>query len=201
MKPLIKAGLPGIHIAWNLPLVVRHGPISSQGLQILDLWILQGIHKLWAYLRHGDQMTTITGSLIRASFEQATLEIGINDLLTHSYRRYGRLLTPCHLASLWSFLDQSQELTLYSRCPYVSGHCQGNLLLMEFFSSHPSVSLSDLTAINSCRQWLQALLVMVFLFWTPTGMDQLRFFVIKPLAGPKKPSVPLLLTGESGVNV
>ena len=155
MKPLIKAGLPGIHIARNLPLVVRHGPISSQGLQIPDLWILQGIHKLWAYLRHGDQMT-ITGSLIRASFEQATLEVGINNLLTHSYRRYGRLLTPCHLANLWSFLDQSQ-LTLCSRGPLISGHCQGDLLLMEFFGSHSSVSLSDLTAINSCRQWFQAL--------------------------------------------
>ena len=155
MKPLVQAALPGIHIAKNLPLVVRHGSIDSQGLHVPDIWVLQGIHKIWAYIRHGNQ-STITGSLIRATFEQATLEVGINNLFTKSYSRYGQLITPCHLASLWTFLDCSQ-LHIQSRCPLIPTWCSGDQLLMEFFGNHSSIPNTALRSINLCRQWLQVL--------------------------------------------
>ena len=155
LKPILAAALPSIHIATTLPLVVRHGPLLAQGLAIPDLWVLQGIHKIWAYLRHGDQ-TTITGQLLRASYEQATLEVGINQLLQSNYKRFGHLITKTHLSALWMFLD---HVNLHLRHPQLllPLKCVGDRLIMEYFGAHPEVSRSSLLSINLCRQWLKVL--------------------------------------------
>ena len=86
MATILQAALPELHLPRSFPMTVRHGPVTALGLGIPDLWILQGIHKLWAYLKHGNSVS-ITGKLIRSSYKQATFEIGLPQLLTQSYRR------------------------------------------------------------------------------------------------------------------
>ena len=154
MAPILQAILPTIHIAKTLPRVVCHGPTESLGLDIPDLWYVQGIQKIWAYMRHGDS-SSITGQLLRSSVEQATLEVGLNQLLHHSYRRFGHLLTRSHLASFWHFLDDS-PLTMNIRVAPLLPQCDHDVVFMQQVGSS-ALSRGEVRSVNLCRQWLRVL--------------------------------------------
>ena len=65
MQPILDAGLPALGLNRHMPHIVVYGPKRYQGVGIPDLWMLQGILKLWLAIAHGDA-NTITGCSIRA---------------------------------------------------------------------------------------------------------------------------------------
>ena len=159
---------------------------SSAGPCHTDLWVLQGIHKLWAYFRHGDK-PTITSQLLRASYEQATLEVGINHLFQSNYKRFGHLTTKTHLSALWMFLDYAN---LHLRPPrlLLPLKCVDDCLIMEYFGDHPEVSRPLLLSINLCRQWLRVLTLSDI---TSGDGKSILLFIWRGMPSPCTPPSPL----------
>jgi hypothetical protein len=85
--------LPSLGACRNYPLVYRHAPAALNGLNLLHPYVEQGIAHICLVLIHGN-INTPTGSLLRASLEQAQLEVGIGtSFLSTSFDTYGFLLT------------------------------------------------------------------------------------------------------------
>jgi hypothetical protein len=68
--------LPSLGACRNFPLVYRYAPASLNGLALPHPYVEQGIAHIGLILTHG-AIDTPTGSLLRASLEQAQLEVGI----------------------------------------------------------------------------------------------------------------------------
>jgi hypothetical protein len=91
MKPVLDASLKALGISRSLTRNVVYGPRRYQGLGIPDLWLTQGILKLWIALAHGDA-ETITGSSLCAVLALHTLELGLpGSFLIHNYDTYQHL--------------------------------------------------------------------------------------------------------------
>ena len=93
MQPVLDAGLKALGISRTLNRDVVYGPKRYQGLGIPDLWLTQGILKLWIVIAHGDA-ATITGSSLRAVLALHTLELGLpGSFLLHDYNTSQHLPT------------------------------------------------------------------------------------------------------------
>ena len=66
-SPLLQVGLSRSHIVRSMPRAVVHGPVSSGGLAVPDLFVEQGVAHLTAFLSFGRSSTSITGFLLRNS--------------------------------------------------------------------------------------------------------------------------------------
>jgi hypothetical protein len=92
--------LPSLGTSGNYSLVFCHAPASLNGLALPHPYVEQGISHICLDLTHG-AIDTPTGALLRASLEQAQLEVGIGiAFLSTPFEQYGFLLTYC----LWSGL-------------------------------------------------------------------------------------------------
>jgi hypothetical protein len=95
--------LPSLGVCCNFPLVYRHAPASLNGLALPCPYVEQGIAHISLILTHG-AIDTPTGSLLRASLEQAQLEVGMGtSFLLEPFNTYGFLLTDCLWATIGSF--------------------------------------------------------------------------------------------------
>ena len=93
MKPILDAGLSALGLSRTMNRDVVYGPRQYQEVGIPDLWLLQGILKLWITLAHGDAKT-ITGNSLRAILALHTIELGLPGFfLLHDYDTYGHLAT------------------------------------------------------------------------------------------------------------
>ena len=155
MIPIQDAGLPVLGINCHLPLVVVHGPKQYQGVGIPDLWMLQGILKLWLALQHGDA-STITGHQLRASMELHTIKIRLpGQLLWQDYKLFGQLATTSWLNHLWEFCDD-RNLQLTLTMPQLTLSRNHDAFLMQAFTSQ-GYQKSQLTLLNLCRLFCHAL--------------------------------------------
>jgi hypothetical protein len=85
MQPVLGAGLKALGISRSTNRDVVYGPQRYQGIGIPDLWLTQGILKLWIALAQGDALT-ITGSSLQAVFALHTLELGLpGSFILHNY--------------------------------------------------------------------------------------------------------------------
>jgi hypothetical protein len=97
--------LPSLGACRRYPLVYRHAPASLNGLALPHPYVEQGIAHLCLILTHG-AIDTPTGALLRASLEQAQLEIGIgSSFLLEPFETYGFLLTDCFWKTIWAFIS------------------------------------------------------------------------------------------------
>ena len=104
-KKLYRQILPSLGACRNYPLVYRHAPASLNGLALPHPYVEQGIAHIGLILTHG-AIDTPTGSLLRASLEQAQLEVGIGtSFLSEPFETYGFLLTDCLWATIWAFIS------------------------------------------------------------------------------------------------
>ena len=153
MRTLLNAALPRLHIAMSFPNAVRFGPRAHHGLGIPHLWTTQGIDKLWAIFRHGDD-DTITGHQIRCSLECAMLESGIpHNLLSWSYKDLHQLCAKSWISSLWEFV-QSFQFSLSDNVPEIPLQCDNDrFLIPEFLLT--GLSPKTIQQANLCRLWLR----------------------------------------------
>lgn len=155
MTTLLKAALPKLHIAMAFPKLARFGPRRYHGLGIPHLWTTQGIEKIWAILRHGDDKT-IPGYQLRCSLELHQLELGIpGQLFSYCYKDIGHLATPSWITSLWEFIS-ARGFSLSDPQPKLPIICQNDQFLTDaLIALRPNKT--DLRLANLCRQWLRLL--------------------------------------------
>jgi hypothetical protein len=126
MQPILDAGLAALGISRKMNRDVVYGPRKYQGVDIPDLWLLQGILQFWITLAHGDA-ATITGSSVRAVLALHTIELGLpGSFLLHDYDTYSHLATNTWLKNLWHFCHQSNKHLKPSTLP-ISLACENDV--------------------------------------------------------------------------
>jgi hypothetical protein len=154
MQPVLDAGLKALGISRTLNRDVVYGPKRYQGLGIPDLWLTQGILKLWIAIAHGDA-ATITGSSLRAVLALHTLELGLpGSFLLHDYNTFQHLATDSWLKHLWHFCHESQ-IHLHPSSPSIPLAREYDEFLMIQFSKYGYRS-EELYHLNLCRLWCRA---------------------------------------------
>jgi len=120
----------------------------------------QGGAALSTFLSHF-QVSTPTGSLLLATFEQAQLEVGMGlPFLELDFATYSPLLTPCWLRALWEFLAYAGiSLRSSDLVPRLPLQRVGDAFLMDLAFADPSWSRKDLLTINRCHLALHCLTV------------------------------------------
>jgi hypothetical protein len=132
MWPLLNAGLPAIGINSHLTRMVVHGPRRLQGLGIPDLWVLQGIIKLWLTITHGDA-STITGCSLQAALSLHTIELELpGHMFKQDYDKVGHRATPSWLTQVWIFCPAS-NLQLIPLTPTIPLNRENDAYIMLQF--------------------------------------------------------------------
>ncbi len=155
MKPILDAGLAALGISRTMNSDVVYGPRRYQGVGIPDLWLLQGILKLWITVAHGDT-ATVTGSSLRAVLALHTNELGLlGSFLLHDYDKYSHLATNTWLKNLWHFCHQS-NIQLKPSSPPIPLARENDIFLMVAFSQM-GYQDEDLYHLNLCRLWCHSI--------------------------------------------
>ena len=90
IAPLLKWGLRSIGVQSNLNRNIVFGPPSLMGLGFNSLYTSMGIDRSLHMLNHG-QAQSMTGKLLRGTYEQLALEIGLpGELFEWKYLHYAR---------------------------------------------------------------------------------------------------------------
>jgi hypothetical protein len=149
MKPIRAAVLPALGINRHLTIEVVEGPRKFQGVEVPDLWTVQGILKLGLAIRHGDA-PTITGNQLRASMELHTMELGLpGQLFKQDYHLFGHLATTSWIRHLWEFCSDS-NFQLHTTTPQLSLARDNDVFLMASFAAY-GYRKQELSLLNLCR--------------------------------------------------
>jgi hypothetical protein len=148
--------LPSLGACRRYPLVYRHAPASLNGLALPHPYVEQGIAHLCLILTHG-AIDTPTGALLRASLEQAQLEIGIgSSFLLEPFETYGFLLTDCFWKTVWAFISaHSISLSLPDQV-LPQRQRQSDEFIMQRLVQQPTLSHAELISCNRCRLAIEA---------------------------------------------
>ena len=132
MQPILSALLPALRIHSKFPraLVFRHP--NHHGLAVPHLYDTQGYFHIQALLQHGTA-TTLTGHLIRTSYETLQLELGLpNEILQYDSTTWGPLATESWLTHTWAYL-QEVGLSIKTTMPPLPSRCPNDQFLMYAF--------------------------------------------------------------------
>ena len=80
VKELYYPLLPRLGCNRNFPLLLRYNPSYLLGLDLCDLYIEQGLHKLLNFVTRGG-VDSITGNMLHTTLEYHQLEIGSSTLI------------------------------------------------------------------------------------------------------------------------
>lgn len=153
MKPLLQQCLPSMGIVRTFPRTLAHATPQFLGLEIPNLYWLQGYAHLDRLLRY-HRSQHLTGRILRHSLELLRLEIGCNgSIFALPYQPFEHLLTPSWLSNTWQFLSDVQ-LRLDIHIPELHLFRERDSLLMQCFLSKGFSSI-QLRNINVCRLFLQ----------------------------------------------
>jgi len=155
-KLLYRQILPSLGACRNFPLIYRHAPASLQGLALPHAYVEQEISHLCMVLTHG-AIDTPTGSLLRASLEQAQLEVGLGiSFLETDFKVYGFLLTDCLWKSIWEFISK-YKIRLVNKTqvlPFLQR--RNDFFIMEALTGCKQLTPAELISCNRCRLALEA---------------------------------------------
>ena len=105
---LVPAITPLLHKLGIISTVNReivHGPYEHGGLQVPNLFTIQGIHKIKMFLGHMRKQDT-SGKLLTIALGTVQQEVGISDpILTKSFSAYSFLVSHSWIKKLWRFLS------------------------------------------------------------------------------------------------
>jgi hypothetical protein len=155
--PIRKRLLPKMGICRKIPAVVVHGPKKYGGLEIKDLYSIQGIEHIKALLDHAGKESS-TGKLIEILISGHVLELGQEGFLFHQdYGTAETLLTDSWIKHTMEFIHNNDI------------EIEGEHSQLHRWRVHDSMIMDDgrkrgkklwypqeWTAINKCRLYLQA---------------------------------------------
>ena len=148
--------LPSLGACRNYPTVFRHAPAALNGLALPHPHVEQGIAHICLVLMHG-AIDTPTGSLLRASLEQAQLEVGLGtSFLSVPFELYGFLLTDCLWSAIWSFISEHNISLSNPDQVLPKRQRQRDEFIMERLVQLTTLSQSELISCNRCRLAMEA---------------------------------------------
>ena len=154
-KPIREKVLPKMKICRQAPAIVVHGPEDYGGLEIKDLYILQGIAHIKALIDEGESETT-TGKLLRNLIEQHVVEVGLSSEPSDwSYEATHNIITDSWFKNTLEFMEKS-DIRLFTGMKTISKWTKQDAFIMEDVIAH-GIKGYQLEAFNRCRMHLQAM--------------------------------------------
>ena len=152
-SPILQHCLPRMGIVRSFPRTLVYSHAQFQGLQIPNLYWLQGYYHIERLLKfYGSRQ--LSGSLLRHSLESLRLELGCNgSLMELPYDTFGGLATPSWVVHTWSFLI-THHLRLELSVPELALHRKNDALLIPLFVAQ-GYRGSELRQLNLCRMYLK----------------------------------------------
>ena len=94
-------------IVKTLPLEYQYSPMMMQGLEMPNIFTMQGIEHIMMVLSHGGQTTQI-GKYLTCAIEGIQLECGLfQPIFALSYKKYEGLVTDSTLKFIWKFITSN----------------------------------------------------------------------------------------------
>ena len=154
---IIKKGLfNSSRISTAMPNDIVYGSVQDGGLNLHHLYISQGLFHIEKLVKFFST-DTITGKLLRVSYEMCILEVGIGrNLFELTFHEFGFLLSPSWIKYLWKFTDH-YNISIIDRVTFFPLQARaGDVFLMEAFSAQ-GYSNNQMLILNRCRLYLQVL--------------------------------------------
>ena len=159
IKPALTTALHKSGIQRCFPRQVAFGDPHSLGLGLQDPHVLQTWSHVQAVAQHMHRQT-LTGKLLRASYEELKTEAGVmGDLLGKDYNKWAPLLTDCWWKHTWR--DTSHygiQLHPPDANPRETGWREGDTTIMETLSNG-GIRGATLKHVNRCRMYLRVVWV------------------------------------------
>ena len=150
---ILAAILNGIGVARTIPTAIRHGPISMEGLDLLDLRTEAGISAIQLFRESIFSMSE-TGKMILVNLYHSQLEPGLGTHLLERPDIAVSYLTPTWLASICQFLFQHNLRITLTDATIPALQTNGDQFIMS--TTHLSrFTDSQCYAINLVRLYLQ----------------------------------------------
>ena len=155
--PLLQVGLSRSHIVRSMPRDVVYGPRTVGGFSLPNLFVEQGLAHVSAFLLFGRSATSITGCLLRASFEYLHLEVGTSICpLQLPFLPWSACAVPSWAKTLWAFCAEYQiSLPSVVSPPPPPLLRAGDKFLMDAFWDSGIRSGQTLAQLNRCRLFLR----------------------------------------------
>ena len=153
MAPLLAATLPRMGYVQSFPRDIVYSPEDLCGLGIFHPWHNQHLSQLKVVLQE-TALPSITGDLIRASFEQLRLEIGLPDRSDQwNWSVVKSIATDCWLKDLLQYAAQ-HNLYVEDTLPVLTQYRTHDQFLMTAFINN-GYRKKHLQILNECRKVLQ----------------------------------------------
>ena len=157
MAPILSQCLPAIGVARTMSRKVVYADHQHGGLNIPNLFWLQGYYHIDRLLRF-HQSSHLSGSLLRHSSEALRLELGCNgSLFTLPFTIFGHLPCKSWLHHTWCFLDK-YNIKLDLPVPEFELVREHDALLIPTFAAMGFTG-DELREINKCRMFLKVVLL------------------------------------------
>ena len=156
-RQMYKAVLPAVRVNRNIPKIMRYAPVVYGGLGLPSPYLEQGIQQIQLILEHGAECT-LTGNLIRQSFEQMHLEVGeLQSVWTLPFKRFGFLATDSWTKGVWQFCSSSKVKLQWRDCVLPSPLREGDKGILQMCRENGISSETTLRIINRVRCHLQVI--------------------------------------------
>jgi hypothetical protein len=158
MAPMLKVGLQACGVASRVPRSIVFGPSSLLGLDLADMYVVQGIRHLnlleyYGPMSHG---TNLTGKLIRSLVEEAVVMVGLGcSVFSINFEEFGALLKPGWVKTLWRFCWE-YDIKVEDWVPQQKLLRKNDEFIMSAVRKqiNPKDS-SSLVSVNRCRRYLR----------------------------------------------
>ena len=157
LQPLLWTGLCKSNIVRTLKRAVVHGPRAFCGLALPHFYMEQGIYKVQRICKYTGSYGYITGSLMRDSLENLTLELGLpGHPMSHDFDLWQGLTTDCWIKCAWQFMNK-YGIEILTSTTTLSTLREGDSLIMWKFYRVGIREPRLLKRLNSCRMFLNAI--------------------------------------------
>ena len=160
MAPALQTGLQVCGVTRSLPRPIVFGPASLLGLDLTDMYVVQGVRHLQVLECYGplNPDGILTGQLLRCAIEEAIVHVGLGgSLFTRKFSDYGMLIKDGWMKTLWRFCSE-YEVEVQDWIPHSPILREGDRYLMEVVRAViPQKDSSSFLSVNRCRRFLRVL--------------------------------------------
>ena len=157
-KPIRKDALSPLGYNKHIPWQVVHGPTKYGGMEIRDIYSIQGIEHVKILLDEADTQSP-TAKLLRILQHDHLLEIGRpRFILDHNFAEVGHMMTSTWYKNTLEFISDS-NIKIKGTQDQLEKWREDDEFIMEDFLDTPGyiITKEDMQAANRCRIYMRAL--------------------------------------------
>ena len=141
-------------INWNTATAIHSGPSIYAGMNILELWPIQGASKNKLLIGHL-RKTDIVGANLQVELTCLQLQAGISwNVLSRDGSQVRDYINHCWATHIWEFNDEYGLTICFDDKPWLLPQRQHDWFLMETFVSLQVSTKKWLKAAQCCRLYL-----------------------------------------------